>query len=232
MGIHPSGTNEALQFWMAFWPALYSGLLYSIVTGIVVGVIVLFVQRHAEGKAARRSYVRELSIAKEQIREAMSCPNPFTISSAIESVPQSARAAIEVVRHWPISLWREELTDHKPLLDAIHELQLSYSQFKISAQHFDYLLQQFARDYNSKSNNISVNDPPLQSFILGRFSGFENAQILPWLSMPIQTVYPWIEGGFAEAEKNQELKSAHGEYIDKREKLQTMANALMQKLTA
>src|SRR4030066_1640025 len=89
------------------------------------------------------------------------------------------------------------------------------SDLKISAQHFDYLLQQFARDYNSKSNNISVNDPPLQSFILGRFSGFENAQILPWLSMPIQTVYPWIEGGFAEAEKNQELKSAHGEYIEK-----------------
>jgi hypothetical protein len=162
----------------------------------------------------------------------MSCPNPFTISSASESVPHPARQAVEVVRPWPISLWREELSDHKALLDTIHELQVSYSEFKIAAQHLDHLLQQFSRAYNSKRNAIAANDPPLRAFILGRLSGFESAHLLPWLNMPAQTIPPWIEEGFTEAEQNKDIISAHGGYMGKRKKLQSMADVLIQKLNA
>jgi hypothetical protein len=232
IGIPPAGTNESAQFWMAFWPALYSGVIYSIVTGIVVGIVVLFVQRHAEKRAARMSYARELSILKDQIREAMSCPNPFTISSACQSAPHPAKQAVEVVRPWPISLWREELTDHKALLNTIHELQISYSLFMIAAQHLDHLLQQFCRTYNGRRNAISANDPPLWSYILGRLSGFESAHLLPWLNMPSPDVPPWIEEGFTEAEQNKDIISAHGEYMGKRKKLQSTADVLIQELNA
>ncbi len=230
IGIPPAGTNESSQFWMAFWPALYSGVIYSIVTGIVVGLSVLFVQRYAEKRMARRSYARELSILKDQIREAMSGPEQFTISSASGSAPQLARHAIEVIRPWPISLWREELADHKALLDNIYELQVSYSQFKIVAQHLDHLLQQFSRAFNGRKNRISANDSPLRAFILGRLSGIESAALLPWLDMPSPVVPPWIEEGFTEAEQNRDIVSAHHEYAEKRQKLQTTADALFQKL--
>jgi len=230
MEIPPSGTNEATQFWMAFWPALYSGLLYSIVTGIVVGVIILFFQRHTERKIARRSYSRELSIMKQRIREATSCPDPFILSSATGSVPQPAKEAIQVIHHWPISLWREELSDQKEFLDAVHKLQLSYSEFQIAAKHLDYLLKQFARTYNSKSNRMSVNDPSLQTFILGRLCGFAPDALVPWLGMPVQTPPPWMELGFTEAERNQDIRSAHKTYTEKRDNLQAKLSILIQKI--
>ena len=232
LGIPPEGTNDSLQFWIAFWPALYSGVIYSIVTGIVVGIVVLLFQRHTEKSAARRIYARELSILKGQIREAMSCPDTFLILSAFDSVPQPAKKAIEVVYNRPISLWREELSGHKALLDAIHELQLSYSEFKISADQLDFLLQQLARSFNSKRGAWQNNDQPLKAYILGYLSGFEPEALLPWLNIPDHTIPLWIDDGFKEANQNKNIQLAHAEYKSKRDRLQEIANNLMEKLTA
>ena len=169
---------------------------------------------------------------QQQIREAVSCPNPFIISSAIESIPQPAKKAIEVIRHWPISLWREELSNYKAFLDIVHGLQLSYSEFCIEAQHLDHLLRQFARSYNSARKAISANDLPLQAFILGRLCGFDPAELMPWLDMPVQTPPPWMEAGFTEVEKNQDIKSAHSIYMEKRSNLEAKLNTLIQKINA
>ncbi len=79
---------------------------------------------------------------------------------------------------------------------------------------------------------MSVNDPPLQAFILGRLCGFDPAKLVPWLGMPVQTLPPWMEVGFTEADKNQEIKSAHNTYLEKRSNLEAKLNSLIQKINA
>lgn len=232
LGIPPSDTSEAAAFWSSFWPALYSGILYSIVTGIVVGIIVLFVQRQANKRTVRRSYERELSLMQQQIREAVSCPNPFTITSAVASTPPQVEGAMKVIRTCPISLWREELTKSRPILDAVHELQLSYSDFRIAAHNLDHLLQQFVRIYNAAMNAIAANDPRLHAFILGRLCGFDAAQLMPWIDMPGQVPPPFLETGFTEAANDEKIKAAYATYKEKRVNVEEKLHALIEKLDA
>lgn len=173
LGIPTDGTPEAIAFWASFWPALYSGMASSVVTGLIVGLIVVSYQRSLETRAARRAYAREVSVMRQHLREAVARPNSFVLSSAAASVPPRAEAAMEVLRSLPISLRRDELPSERPLLDAVHALQLSYSAFRVAAVKLDSLLLRFAREFNAGRNAISANDPAIIGYVLGSLQGFE-----------------------------------------------------------
>ena len=218
-GIPPDGTPEAVAFWASFWPALYSGFGYSIFTGLVVGLVIVSYQRAMERRLARASFAREVSLMRQHLREAVSRPDTFVISSAEASIPPRAEAVMTVIRDLPISLWRDELVGQKTLLNAVHDLQLSHSAFRVAALHLDHLLGQFARRFNATRGAISANDQAAVSYILGSLQGFKSPDILPWIDGGIRKEPGWLEEARVTAAGDAAMVAAHGEYAKARQDL-------------
>lgn len=139
---------------------------------------------------------------------------------------------MKVIRSHPVSLWREELAKCKTLLDAVHEFQLAYSDFRVVAQSLDHMLGQFVRAFNSAQNIDSANDRALLAFIFGRLCGFDANKLTPWLGMPIKEPPPWMVAGHEQALGSQDILSTHGVYMKKRGDLEAKLASLAGKLDA
>lgn len=79
-GIPTHCTPEAIAFWASFWPDLYSDLISSVVTSLLIGSFIVWLERHIEARDTRKSYEREVSVMRQRLREAVSCPDTFTLS--------------------------------------------------------------------------------------------------------------------------------------------------------
>ena len=232
LGIPPTGTIEALAFWASFWPALYSGFGYSVLTGLIVGLVVVACQRKLERRAARLSYERDLSIARQRLRDAVACPDTFVIASATASVPPRAEAAMNVIRDLPISLWREELPRRKSLLNAIHDLQKSHSAFRLAALSFDAALTQFARVDNVRRGYATNMDSHLISYVLGSLQGFSPDELIRWINFGLERVNGWLEEGRASALADPQMVAAHALYRTRRHDLTASLDVLARELDA
>jgi hypothetical protein len=232
LGIPPPGTPERKEFKAQFWPALWSGIVSSILTGVIVGLLLLYWQRSVEDRAARQSYTREVSVLRQNIREAVAIPDVFRIGSARSSVPPQAEAVMKVLRELPISMWREELSHEKPFLDSVHDFQRAYAAFVSSATEFDTNLSQFARSYNAARGVIQVNDGMVAAYVLGRFQGFEAAKLSQWLDLESKEIPPWLEEALASASKDDKLRKSHQQYATARNALVAALKRLIQSVDA
>ena len=236
LGIPPSGTPERKEFKAQFWPALWSGIVSSIITGVIVGLFVglllLDWQRSVEDRAARQSYAREVSVLRQNIREAVAIPDVFRIGTARNSVPPQAEAAMEILRELPISMWREELPQEKAFLDSTHDFQRAYAAFVSSATEFDTNLSQFARGYNAARGVIQVNDGMVTAYVLGRSQGFEAAKLSQWLDLGSKEIPPWLEEALALATKDDSLRKSHQQYATARNALVEALNRLIRSVDA
>lgn len=218
-------------FWTSFWPALGAGVIASLLTGAFVGLALLLIQRHMEGVAARRAYMRELSLMTQQLCDVISRPNPFIITNAVSSTPEPAKAAMQVIQRSPISLWRDQLNEQRALLDALHQLQVAYSDFQSRATTLDFHLNQFTRRFNSARNAIAANDPEVHSFCFGRLCGFQPEKLLPWLDLQL-TPPEWLQPAFDEVAADEQIVAAHAAYLQSRQRLEQAFQSLAQRLRA
>lgn len=217
MGIPPGGTEASNGFWAAFWPALYSGALYSVITGLIVGLVITWNQRLLETRRSRRLYEREISIARQRLREAVLGPERFVFESAIASAPLRAFAVMAVVRECPIQVWIDAVPKQRDLLSILDEFQSAFLAFAGAAANLDHELVEFARQYNADHRTISANDPPIVGYVLGRMQGFEDREILPWISFDGGRE-PWafVSNAFSRASENARIVSMHAEYSVRR----------------
>ena len=51
---------------------------------------------------------------------------------------------MKLVRELPISMWRDELADERPFLDAVDAFQVSYFRFRSNALKYDGVLSQLS----------------------------------------------------------------------------------------
>lgn len=231
-GIPPKDTPEHAAFNAQFWPALWSGIVSSILIGVIVGLFLLYWQRSVEDRAARQSYAREVSVLRQNIREAVAIPDVFTIGSARNSVPPQAEAAMKILREQPISMWREELSQKKPFLDSAHDFQRAYAAFVSSAAEYDKNLSQFARGYHAARGVIQVNDGMVAAYVLGRFQGFEAAKLSQWLDLESKEIPPWLEEALALATKDDKLRKSHEQYATARNALAEALKRLIRSVDA
>jgi hypothetical protein len=184
-GVPPAGTSEAAAFWASFWPALWSGAIYGVIcgviSGLVVGIVVLRYQRGWEARVARRSYERDLSLLLDDLRNALYEPEVVKISSARESLPVEAAAALTRLKSTPLSLWRDHLLTKASLIDAALDLQKRAAEFVGAATELDNRLIQLARSYNHARHTVANHDAPIRQYAIGRILGFDREQLLPWL---------------------------------------------------
>jgi len=227
-GYPPANTKDRRDFKAVFWPSFYC----SIITGLVVGSVLLIYQYSYESRQDRKSYAREVSVLRHRIGEAASIPDTFIISSAIASVPPQAEAVMKLIRELPISLWRDELSNERPLLDSLHKFQLSYSRFRSDALQYDKALRQFARAFNAARGSISANDPPIVSYVLGISQGFAPGTLAKWIGFGMKEIPPWLEKAGSLAETDKALSEAHEKYSTSRKELVSSIQELLAKLDA
>ncbi len=169
-------------------------------------------------------------MARQYLRDALDCADKFVVGRAIDSVPPGAEAAMHIIRNLPISLWREELPKYKSLLNAVHELQLSYSAFLVGAQNLDTTLTQFVRANNVRRGYAQNMDTHLISYIIARLQGFGQDEILPWINYGIEKSDGWLEQDLNLASDDQQIISKHREYSNLRKILMIKLDALIGEL--
>jgi hypothetical protein len=131
----------------AFTDAMYAGVVSGLVTGIMVGIFIWWVQERFERRREREMYVREVTVFRENLRDAMQQPHLIFNENAQMTVPQAAQAAIAVIRAAPLDLWLDHLPHWKPLLGAAKAFHRRYVDFTAVARQFDAELDYRIRHY-------------------------------------------------------------------------------------
>lgn len=231
-GLPPANTNDRRAFLAAFWPSIYCSIITGVIGGLVVGLFLLIFQNSLKLGQARESYAREISVLRERLREAASIPDAFIISNAIKSVPPQAKEIMKLLRELPISLWRDELSNEKPILDLVHKFQISYSKFRGNALQYDKVLRQFAREFNGARGAISANDGRIVSYVLGTSHGFTPKTLAKWIGPGMKQIPPWLEEARSLAAADKTLSEAQEKYSTSRKELVVRLQELLAKLDA
>lgn len=218
-GVPPSGSSEAIHFWISFWSQLYSGFLSSILTGFIVGLVVWWVQLRAEQRRTRNDAARELALFREKLRNAVEEPDILNFQTATDSIPPAARAIHSVVSNHPVDYWYSVLKRHRAFLDEVKRFQHAHTAFGKAAQRLDVALRQVIRLHNAARGAIAVNDPYDHAYFLGRLHGMSDEEILPWIDLPSKTHSSRFESSFSAAMADEEVASRVDEYQRRREEL-------------
>ena len=147
-----------------------------------LGVVVLRLQRGLEARESKRKQERELPVLLNDLRGALRMPDVVRIGCAESAIPIPAESAIAHLKGAPLSLWRDELPKHAPVINAALTLQKLSAEFSGAARSLDYQLGQLARAYNDSQNTVAYHDEPLQQYAIGRMLGISKEQVLPWVS--------------------------------------------------